>query len=345
MQVQQLRYFISLVDKHSFTEAAKECFVSQPALSLQVKTMEKELDVKLINRKGRSFEVTPAGKLLYERAIKILKDIEDLTDKVQRVNRNLGSTLRLGLLSSMDKDKLPEKLKEQVLNRTGLEVSLLYGSHDELYELFGNGCLNAFISDETRLSACESYSSIRLFSAKLYAELPRVADIPHRGVSKLKIDVKELKQLTLYTVCEPEHLIDEQLALRQMLHLDENVVIESVSSVNEGRKLILQNPNTALIVDRSLMRGDYSTHNKTFRYELLFENKAVKKPLCCFARKNLEHNELNELCSILSELGSKKGRAVKRDEAAEVLITPPPAPSKESMRSRGLSYTGRNIPL
>lgn len=345
MQVQQLRYFISLVDKHSFTEAAKECFVSQPALSLQVKTMEKELDVKLINRKGRSFEVTPAGKLLYERSIKILKDIDDLTEKVQRVNRNLGSTLRLGLLSSMDRDKLPEKLKEQVLNRTGLELSLLYGSHDELYELFGNGCINAFISDETRLSACESFSSHSLFSAKIYAELPRTADIPHRGVSKLKIDVKELNNLKLYTVCEKEHLVDEQFALREMLHLDEKVVIESVSSVNEGRKLLLQTPNTALIVDRSLMRGDCSLHNKTFRYELLFENKAVKKPLCCFARKNVEYNELNELCAILTELGSKKGHSNKHPEVSEDLITPSPLPNKESMHSNILSYTGRTIPL
>lgn len=72
MQVQQLRYFICLVDKHSFTEAAKECFITQPALSMQIKNLEKELDVTLINRIGRSFEVTPAGKLLYDRAGHIL---------------------------------------------------------------------------------------------------------------------------------------------------------------------------------------------------------------------------------------------------------------------------------
>lgn len=344
MQVQQLRYFICLVDKHSFTEAAKECFVTQPALSMQIKNLEKELDVTLINRIGRSFEVTPAGKLLYDRAGHILKEVEELTEKVQRVNRNLGSTLRLGLLSSMDKDKMPGRLKELVLNRTGLELSIIYGSHDELYEQFGNGCINAFVSDGQRLSGSESFSSIKLFSSKMYAEISHSTDIPHSGVSKLKLDVDELNKLKLFTVCEEEHLLDEQFSLIQMLHLTNEVQIEAVSSIAEGRKLILQRPNSALIIDRSLLRGDYQASNKTFRYELIYQNKAVKKPLCLYARKNINFNELKEICSILTEMGSKRGRVYNSDDLLERNLSNNRM-STDDTSSHVLTYTGHQIPL
>ena len=126
MQIQQLRYFITLVEKHSFTEAASECFITQSALSQQIKALEKELEVTLLNRNGRTFTISPAGRLLYERSLSLVKEIDDLSKQVQRVYHNLGSTLRLGLLSSMDNKELPEKLKEQVLNRTGYDLSLIH---------------------------------------------------------------------------------------------------------------------------------------------------------------------------------------------------------------------------
>lgn len=344
MQVQQLRYFICLVDKHSFTEAAKECFITQPALSMQIKSLEKELDVTLINRIGRKFEVTPAGKLLYERAGHIIEEIEELTERVQRVNRNLGSTFRLGLLSSMDKDKMPERLKELMLNRTGMELSIIYGSHDELYEQFGNGCINAFVSDGQRLMGSESFSSIKLFSSKMYAEISHTTDIPHFGVSKLKLDVEQLNNLKLFTVCEKEHLLDEQFALMQMLHLQNEVQIEAVSTIAEGRKLILQQPNSALIIDRSLLRGDYQGSTKTFRYELIYQNKAVKKPLCLYARKNISLNELKEMCTILNEMGSKRGRIYHSDDLFERSLSNSRIAS-DDITPKVLSYTGHQIPL
>ena len=106
MQIQQLRYFVTLVEKKSFTAAAHEFFISQSALSQQIKALEKELEVALVQRQGRSFDITPAGKLLFHKVQTILSELDSLTSQVQRVNRNLGTSLRLGLLSSMDKDAL-----------------------------------------------------------------------------------------------------------------------------------------------------------------------------------------------------------------------------------------------
>lgn len=305
MQLHQLRYFITLVEKHSFTEAASECYITQSALSQQIKALEKELGVLLLKRKGRTFSISPAGMLLYKRSIKLIGEIDKLALQVQRVHHNLGSTLRLGLLSSMDKNNFPENLKEQVLNRTGYELSLSYGSHDELYESFGNGCLNAFISYENRLSATESFSKTKLFATKVYAEIPKSVEIPAYSSSKLKIDVSELSNFKLVIVCEDEYLLEEQQYLSTLFN-NANLTCQATASIAEGRKIILQQPNSALIVDRSLMRGDLSTHSKLFRYEVILDSKPVKRPLCCFARKNFGAEELQELCAIIMELGQKK---------------------------------------
>lgn len=309
MQFQQLRYFITLVEKRSFTEAAREHFVTQSALSQQIKVLEQTLGVELCQRRGRVFDVTPAGMLLYERAVAMMAEIEDITHKVKRAHQNKGSSLRLGLLSSMHKQDLPKILKERVLVRTGFELNITYGSHDELYDLFGNGSINAFISDETRLAVSESFNKVRLFSSKIFAEIPRVIDIEHSGIHNLKVDHQILSELSLYFVCELDHAELEMHMLNEMLKI--NGDFEAVESIADGRKIILQNGTakpSALIVDRSLLRQDEFNNNKFFKYEIECEGKPIKRPLCCYARKNIGASELHELCDIVMELGAKENQ-------------------------------------
>lgn len=59
--LRQLKYFQSVVRLNSFSEAAEENFISQSAISQQIQSLERELGFKLIERKKRSFTLTPAG--------------------------------------------------------------------------------------------------------------------------------------------------------------------------------------------------------------------------------------------------------------------------------------------
>ena len=77
MDLGQLRYFVKIVEHRSFTRAARDCSVSQPALSQQIGKLEKELGQPLFERQGRSIRLTPAGQLLQTRAEKILGLVED----------------------------------------------------------------------------------------------------------------------------------------------------------------------------------------------------------------------------------------------------------------------------
>ena len=61
MLLKQLKYFISIVEKGNFTEAAKEIYISQSAISQQIQSLENELGYKLLIREKRTFTLTPAG--------------------------------------------------------------------------------------------------------------------------------------------------------------------------------------------------------------------------------------------------------------------------------------------
>lgn len=73
-----MQYFIAVVKNHSFTKAAFECNISQSAISQQVKELENSLGVKLLNRKGRSFEVTEAGRFFYTHSQDVLQEVDRL---------------------------------------------------------------------------------------------------------------------------------------------------------------------------------------------------------------------------------------------------------------------------
>lgn len=75
----RLQFFVRLVEAGSYTKAAKDLHLSQPALSIAIQKLERELDTKLIIRSHRSFKLTEAGRITYSAA----KDLDQLTDKLK----------------------------------------------------------------------------------------------------------------------------------------------------------------------------------------------------------------------------------------------------------------------
>ena len=82
MDLGQLRYFTKIVEHRSFTKAAADCSVSQPALSQQISKLEKELGQPLFERQGRSIRLTPAGQMLHLQADKILQLADDAKKQI-----------------------------------------------------------------------------------------------------------------------------------------------------------------------------------------------------------------------------------------------------------------------
>lgn len=77
MELRQLRYFLAVVEHRSFSRAAGSVFISQPALSQQVQSLERELGVQLLDRLGRRVEPTAAGRVFAMHARRVLREVEN----------------------------------------------------------------------------------------------------------------------------------------------------------------------------------------------------------------------------------------------------------------------------
>ena len=96
--LKQIRYFQSVVRLGSFTAAAEEHFISQSAISQQIKALEEELGVTLLERKKRSFTLTPAGEFFYKKSLVLVADYDNMVRELQKVSGNHGELLKVGLL-------------------------------------------------------------------------------------------------------------------------------------------------------------------------------------------------------------------------------------------------------
>ena len=112
VSLRQLRYLESLAETRHFGHAAEACAVSQPALSMQIKELEDELEVSLVERRKSGIELTEQGEEIAKRARTILASVRDLLDYAKHQEGVLSGVLKLGAIPSIAPYLLPAALPE-----------------------------------------------------------------------------------------------------------------------------------------------------------------------------------------------------------------------------------------
>ncbi len=101
MELRQLRYFVAIADHGSLSRAARVLHIAQPALTQQIQQLEEELEVKLLHRSAQGVIATDAGKIFYEHAQAILKQVNDARSAVVQSNDMPSGTVALGIPQSV----------------------------------------------------------------------------------------------------------------------------------------------------------------------------------------------------------------------------------------------------
>lgn len=107
MELRHLRYFVAVAEEKSFNKAAERLFISQPPLSRQIKQLEEEIGVTLIDRDNRPLKLTEAGEFFYDHALQIIKKSDDLRAMTFRKG-NFDNSLSIGFVSSILYGILPK---------------------------------------------------------------------------------------------------------------------------------------------------------------------------------------------------------------------------------------------
>ena len=102
MTFNQIKYFVTVAECLSFTEAAKCLFITQPALSRQISAMEQELGTKLFVRDKKRLKLTPGGSVLYNRLLHLLTDYEEAVEEARHANSGYEGNLHIGFLDIYD---------------------------------------------------------------------------------------------------------------------------------------------------------------------------------------------------------------------------------------------------
>ncbi|NGP88702.1 LysR substrate-binding domain-containing protein [Fodinibius halophilus] len=107
MELRQLKYLVSIAEEGTFTAAAEKLFISQSALSQQVKRMEEELGVPLFDRSRNRLQFTEAGELLHHRARKIIKEVEEAKTAIDDLEGLCRGTLSIGVVQTVNAYLIP----------------------------------------------------------------------------------------------------------------------------------------------------------------------------------------------------------------------------------------------
>lgn len=99
--LQQLTYLVALADTGYFGRAAEACFVTQPALSTQIRELERRLDTPLVERLPRGVRFTPTGEAVLARARRLLRDVDELMEEAGAAEGELVGPVVLGAIPTV----------------------------------------------------------------------------------------------------------------------------------------------------------------------------------------------------------------------------------------------------
>src|SRR5699024_609074 len=134
----RLKVFKAVAERLSFTQAARELFVSQPAVTKHINELEKQIEQPLFIRRGNSISLTQAGEILLRYANKIEALYQDLNDDLSLLQNQVSGQLRIGASTTIAQYILPPILATLKEKHPQINFSLINGNSKRIRQLLIN---------------------------------------------------------------------------------------------------------------------------------------------------------------------------------------------------------------
>ena len=204
--LKQLRYLTALAEHRHFGKAAEACAVTQPALSMQIRGLEKDLGIDLVERRPGEVILTETGAEVTRRAERVLAAARDLTEFARHSGRLLTGRLRLGVIPSLAPYLLPRVLPALQRRHPDLRLELRETQTLQLTQELARGSLDVLL---LALPVEDSeIETIRLFDDPFLLALPSSDPLPPVA----RVSAKDVDQRRLILLEEGHCLRDQALA-------------------------------------------------------------------------------------------------------------------------------------
>ena len=187
MTLTELKYIVAVAREKHFGKAAEACFVSQPTLSVAVKKLEDELELKLFERSSGEVTVTPLGEEIVRQAQSVLEQAAEIKEIAKRGKDPLGGPLKLGVIYTIGPYLLPDLVRQSIERTPQMPLMLQENFTVRLLEMLRTGEIEAAI-------LAEPFPDTGLAIAPLYDE-PFLAALPshHALAAGTEVTTEQLK--------------------------------------------------------------------------------------------------------------------------------------------------------
>jgi LysR family hydrogen peroxide-inducible transcriptional activator len=206
MTLTELRYIVAVAREHHFGRAAEACHVSQPTLSVSIKKLEEELDVKIFERGANEVSVTPLGEEIVRQAQSVIEQAAAIKEIAKRGKDPVSGPLRLGVIYTIGPYLLPDLVRQAIELVPQMPLMLQENFTAKLLEMLRTGELDCAIM-------AEPFPDTGLAVAPLYDE-PFMAAVPklHALAKRKSLSTDELKNETMLLLgtghCFRDHVLE-----------------------------------------------------------------------------------------------------------------------------------------
>lgn len=288
MELRHLRYFVAVAEEKSFNKAAERLFISQPPLSRQIKQLEEEMGVVLIDRDQRPLKLTEAGVFFYEHAIQILRKSDNLRAMTMRKGVFDGS-LSIGFVASILYGTLPRVISRFRKVYPNIEIKLHELNSWQQTQALTNGKID--VGFGRLLFEDASVRRILLREESLVVAVPIDHHIMQQKRRTITIADLSSENLLLYPKAPRPSFIDYILGLFEARNIEPNSFSE-VSELHVALGLVAAGEGVT-IVPRALenLRGTEIGY-------IPFEDGLLTSPIIM----NVRHFDKSELLKTLLEV-------------------------------------------
>ncbi|MEI7763712.1 MAG: LysR substrate-binding domain-containing protein [Comamonadaceae bacterium] len=206
MTLTELKYIVAVARERHFGKAADACFVSQPTLSVAVKKLEEELEVKLFERSANEVAVTALGEEIVRQAQSVLEQAAAIREIARRGKSPLSGPLTLGVIYTISPYLLPDLVRQVIARTPQMPLMLQENFTVKLLDMLRTGEIDCAI-------LAEPFPDAGLAIAPLYDE-PFLAAVPsgHRLAGQEQVTTEELKQEPMLLLgsghCFRDHVLE-----------------------------------------------------------------------------------------------------------------------------------------
>ena len=292
----RLKYFQSVVRLNSFSEAAEENYISQSAISQQIRTLERELGFPLLERKNRSFTLTPAGAYFYQKSLVLTADYERMCREASKMAREEETSLKIGYLRCYTGGEFHRAIEQFSEKHPDITVSVEYGNHEELYEMLRSEQVDFVLNDQRRAFSDE-YVNLLLATCASYIEVSSHSSFTQRE----KVTPQELRNIPCILITSPSQKETEQEYYRTVVGIESEFLyaenLEEARLMVIGRKGFLPVEGIAAV---STMGTSIA------RLRLVRGNEPITRNYCAFWKKTNSSYAVEDFAAILKAQFTKR---------------------------------------